>query len=74
MFSKNMYYSCLGHSGRLFPNKYFDFGPSLLILFLQVAQTVMSDLLSSPHHPAVNPNIILDNFLLDLRQSLLTRY
>ena len=34
----------------------------------------MSDLLSSPHHPAVNPNIILDNFLLDLKQSLLTRY
>ena len=40
---------------------------------VQVAQTVMSDLLSSPHHPAVNPNIILDNFLLDLRQSIITR-
>ena len=42
-------------------------------VLVQVAQTVMSDLLSNPHHPAVNPNIILDNFLMDLRQSLITR-
>ena len=43
------------------------------VVLVQVAQTVMSDLLSNPHHPGVNPNIILDNFLMDLRQSLITR-
>ena len=43
---------------------------------LQVAQTVMSDLLSSPktHQPTIDANLILDNFLLDLKQSLVDRW
>ena len=41
-----------------------------------MAQSVISDLLSSPksHQSKVDANIILDNFLLDLKQSLMKRY
>jgi len=46
---------------------------SIINASTQVAQTVMSDLLSSPktHQPKIDANLILDNFLMDLKQSLL---